>query len=330
MTITQAIDIMRSGTREEKWRVCGNIVRKCFIGYPMNIAWIIRICWNYTRYVTYEKKSTEITYDVWVSQFKKRFGKTPPVHNTEFAARENLGLMAQFTRHNELDSFPLPGGYSLVLPPVANARDTAVNDLREILVEKIYEHNSVDLRQNDVVIDCGANIGLFSLMAFHRIGNQGRLIAIEPVPSIRAVLERNLSQADGQTFYHIFDRPVFSDSRAMTLSVDEDVFTMHHLDMGPSPASKGPGIKVQTTTIDELIKELGLTRVDFIKMDIEGAEMGALAGAASTLKQWKPRLAISAYHLIDDFYQIPRLIHKLNPSYHIYVSRGRSPMCYAW
>jgi hypothetical protein len=106
---------------------------------------------------------------------------------------------------------------------------------------------------------------------------------------------------------------------------------MHHLDVNRSRLeTKGSALSVQTTTIDEMAKTFQWPRVDFIKMDIEGAEMDALAGAATTLKRWKPRLAISAYHLFDDFYEIPRRIYKINPSYHIEVRRGLSPMCYAW
>jgi len=57
------------------------------------------------------------------------------------------------------------------------------------------------------------------------------------------------------------------------------------------------------------VSELKLERVDFIKMDIEGAERRALAGAYSTLKKYRPRLAIAAYHLPDDPEIIPRVVN---------------------
>jgi methyltransferase FkbM-like protein len=69
------------------------------------------------------------------------------------------------------------------------------------------------------------------------------------------------------------------------------------------------------TTIDELVAELNLTRVDFIKMDIEGAEKNALRGARQTLGRFRPRLAISAEHLPDDDTAIPALVRTLQPSY---------------
>ena len=66
------------------------------------------------------------------------------------------------------------------------------------------------------------------------------------------------------------------------------------------------GTQVLLTTIDKIVEELQLERVDFIKMDIEGAERKALAGARNTLAERKPRLALAGYHLEDDQTKIPR------------------------
>jgi hypothetical protein len=69
------------------------------------------------------------------------------------------------------------------------------------------------------------------------------------------------------------------------------------------------------TTIDHLVSARGLNQVDFIKMDIEGSEQQALAGASGTLMQFKPRLAIASYHRIDDHLRIPEIVLKANPAY---------------
>jgi len=64
-------------------------------------------------------------------------------------------------------------------------------------------------------------------------------------------------------------------------------------------------VKVPLTTVDDLVSELKLRRVDFIKMDIAGAEKRALLGARSTLVTYTPRLVIAAEHLPDDGEAIP-------------------------
>ncbi|WP_082420424.1 FkbM family methyltransferase [Paenibacillus sp. A3] len=73
--------------------------------------------------------------------------------------------------------------------------------------------------------------------------------------------------------------------------------------------------KVQTLAIDDLVMKYGLDRVDFIKMDIEGAEMNALKGAVQTISKFRPILAISIYHQISDFQDVPNFITRLCEDY---------------
>ena len=198
-------------------------------------------------------------------------------------------------------------------------------------MEGIYEYDGVQLREGDVIFDCGANIGLFSIVALNRIGPSGRLVALEPEPSVRAVLESNLSRNCQIKAHSVLNCALYSDRRSMKLAVNHKAFTMHRLETAGTPSNADDEIiRVQTTTIDDLVADLRLPKVDFIKMDIEGAEIAALKGAKTTLQTWKPRLAISAYHAFDDLYEIPQLIYRINPAYQVYVRRDLSPICYAW
>ncbi|MDF1884391.1 FkbM family methyltransferase [Sulfurimonas sp. SAG-AH-194-C21] len=65
---------------------------------------------------------------------------------------------------------------------------------------------------------------------------------------------------------------------------------------------------------------------NFIKMDIEGAEIDALIGAEKTIQKYKPNLAICLYHKPEDLWEIPLLIHKIEPSYDMYI-RVHEDMC---
>jgi hypothetical protein len=73
--------------------------------------------------------------------------------------------------------------------------------------------------------------------------------------------------------------------------------------------------QVQATTIDQMVEDLGLPGVDFIKMDIEGAEQHALLGAARTLRRYQPRLGLAAYHRRDDHAVLSATILAANPAY---------------
>lgn len=79
--------------------------------------------------------------------------------------------------------------------------------------------------------------------------------------------------------------------------------------------------KVEVTSIDKFCSENSVIP-DFIKMDIEGAEALALIGARETIKKYKPTLAISAYHKVEDNYKLPLLIKSLNKDYKFYMQRA--------
>ena len=71
--------------------------------------------------------------------------------------------------------------------------------------------------------------------------------------------------------------------------------------------------------IDDLVAKERLESVDFIKLDVEGAELLALKGAKQTLKQFRSTLAISLYHNLDDFVTIPAFLRELEVGYEFYL-----------
>ena len=77
--------------------------------------------------------------------------------------------------------------------------------------------------------------------------------------------------------------------------------------------------KVSTITIDNLVVEHKLHKLDFIKMDIEGAEMNALKGAIHSITTFRPTLAIAIYHQISDFVNVMKFINDLNLGYQFYL-----------
>jgi FkbM family methyltransferase len=158
-----------------------------------------------------------------------------------------------------------------------------------------------------VVIDCGANIGAFTRRAL-TLG-ASRVIAFEPTPDLVEALKRTFAGDDRVT---IVPKGVWDEESQMRLSVvpglsEGNTFVLHpELEMGPV---------VPLTTIDHVMAELHVAKVDFIKLDIEGAERRALRGAKATLLSSHPRLAIEGHHLPDDPVVLPALVRKLAPTY---------------
>jgi FkbM family methyltransferase len=72
---------------------------------------------------------------------------------------------------------------------------------------------------------------------------------------------------------------------------------------------------IDTISLDNIIN----SKVDFIKLDIEGAEVEAINGAKNIIEKYKPKLAICIYHKQTDFINIPKIIMELNPDYKVYL-----------
>lgn len=81
-------------------------------------------------------------------------------------------------------------------------------------------------------------------------------------------------------------------------------------------------LKSKLVRLDDILSE---DKVTFIKMDIEGAEYGALKSSVKIIKEQAPKLAICTYHLLQDLWEIPLFIKKVNPHYKLYM-RHHSPI----
>ena len=87
----------------------------------------------------------------------------------------------------------------------------------------------------------------------------------------------------------------------------------------------GQGKETQMRALDSVLSGRPCT---YLKMDVEGAEREAIAGAEKTIRQYAPKLNIAAYHRSEDFFQLPLLIHALQPSYRLYLRHH--PYVPAW
>ena len=92
-----------------------------------------------------------------------------------------------------------------------------------------------------------------------------------------------------------------------------------------------PASKKNAITIDKFVEENNIEKIDYIKMDVEGAERTILEGAIKTIKKFKPHLAIAIYHggklFMEDFYDIPLFIKNIMGEDYQYYIRTFSPWC---
>lgn len=156
---------------------------------------------------------------------------------------------------------------------------------QEIVWKGLFEPETVQvfaalLTPGMTVLDLGANVGQYTLIAARRVGSQGRVHAFEPTPHVAAKLRRNIA-LNGLANVVINEAAVSDQSGETTLYFEEDAGENSILSNGVST----PSVKVPTVTLDEHVCRHGLTRVDVMKVDIEGAELMALRGGRALLSQ---------------------------------------------
>ena len=176
------------------------------------------------------------------------------------------------------------------------------------------------VEQDDIVIDCGSNIGLFSIVTAKHCA---KVYAFECVPNIYQYISKISEKYKNIV---LVKKAVGAYSGKVKFSMDNDLNTNNRIIQGDKDDIKNSSF-VSITTIDDFVKEYGLNKVDFIKADIEGAERDMLRGAKETLKKYAPKLSICEYHMPDDPEVLENIIYDANPNY---IIRHNKKKLYAY
>lgn len=181
-----------------------------------------------------------------------------------------------------------------------------------------YENDFVKIDPGDVVLDCGGCWGDTALLFAHKCAPDGMVYSFEFIERNIDVFHKNLDlNPDLKPLIKICPNPVAERSGLPIPVVDKGT---------ASTINSQEGVEYQdvvySVSIDDFVKQEQLERVDLIKMDIEGAEMAALNGAAETIKRFRPKLAIAVYHKSDDIWSIPLSIVEMLPDYTMYLKHN--------
>ena len=187
--------------------------------------------------------------------------------------------------------------------------------LNEIIIQDQY-HVAELLKKNDIVIDVGANIGLFSIQGAE-YAPEATFYALEPSDDAFVALERNAApyrnitcvksalgeQQGSRRMTHV------AGAMASSLLEDSPFVSRYSKNVLHSQET------VPVVTLDEFVAQKKLPRVDFIKIDTEGYERFVLRGARETIRRYKPIIVMSAYHNADDKTVLPAIIKDVAPEY---------------
>jgi FkbM family methyltransferase len=149
-----------------------------------------------------------------------------------------------------------------------------------------YISNELDICPGDWVIDAGACEGFFTHLALQKGAN---VLAIEPVPELAGALNQTFAEEIENGRVQVLQSGISDETSEMRLTVASEAAYC-------SKADPFGDVVVPVFTVDEIIKRKLVPRVDFLKMDVEGMEVRALAGAAETMHSHSPKLSIAVYH----------------------------------
>jgi FkbM family methyltransferase len=156
-----------------------------------------------------------------------------------------------------------------------------------------FEHR-YRVKLGDVVIDAGAFNGILMSIFALQVGPSGRVLAFEPDAINQRKTMRN---------WELNGRPANVEIVLAGLwNCETEIEFCERGALGSSAFWDGPGgamVKIHTKTLDQVVAERKLDRVDFVKMNIEGAEIKALEGARNTIRRFKPHFAISSDHFVN-------------------------------
>jgi len=230
--------------------------------------------------------------------------------------------------HFILEKFDLSSiGYNIKL--FFSEVGIAIDYVAEQYAFKIGNKTIIQADKGDTVLDIGGCWGDTALYFADKVGGSGKVYSFEFIPDNIKLHNINTGFNQGlKKIIELVQNPVSNISDVPIYFKDNGPGSKIELE----PFDEQTGSTV-TISLDDFVKANNISKVDFIKMDIEGAEPFALEGAIETIKKFRPKLAIAIYHSMEDFINIPKWIRDLDLDYNLflghYTIHAEETICFA-
>ncbi len=174
-----------------------------------------------------------------------------------------------------------------------------------------YRYKNTDVENGEIILDIGTAEGLFPLVVIDKCEH---IYMVEPSKVFCNALIQTFSEYSNKTTF--FNNAVGS--------IDDEVYFNEDSLAGQISENQTDGGKIQLRKIDTLMKDKKIT---FLKADIEGFEQEMLLGAENTIKNNKPKIAVTTYHKENNPLEIINLIKSYVPEYNFFIKgiHGEEP-----
>ena len=216
--------------------------------------------------------------------------------------KRQLYEFARCTRHNWLHLHRFSIGYRgddlwTIRHNQGELRSTTYPYLAMHDIEGYMKNGEWSLEPGMVVVDAGGCLGEFTLYASQCVGETGRVIMLEPDAANIEQAARNFAANGNPSNITVLKAGLWNAKG--TIRFTTGLSAQSSIVDETTPAGGGKIVEIPTTTLADLVTDLNLSRLDFVKMDIEGAELEAISAAKLLPAGMKPRYAIASYHLRD-------------------------------
>ncbi len=224
----------------------------------------------------------------------KAFFKVAPAGAAEFLYTKVLKPRPLRTITNYILTFLIPekiflDGATFYLnqkdPVVSGALLLGAFEKYEIILFKQY------LKEGTAVLDIGANIGYYTVLAAMAVGTGGRVISFEPEPVNHSYLQKNIT-ANNLVNVTAVETALSNANGMLTLHLNDDNKGRHSL---VDYQDTKDVVQVEAMTLDSFLKKENIKKVDVIKMDVEGAEGLVIEGMSETLAVVSPVMFVEFF-----------------------------------
>ena len=203
----------------------------------------------------------------------------------------------------------IPEKIIVQLPSSKNKIEIRKDDwviLGELYEDKVYPEEL--LQEGMMVVDVGGHVGIYSLMAFEKVGERGKVIVAEPEGSNFTQLQKNIAM---NKIFNIFPFQValsnYCGTGKLYLHSRMAKHTLLALEKGNTTE------EVQVLTLDALLRQAKVTKVDLVKIDAEGAELEILKGGEKTIQDNpKIKFIIASYHYPEEEQKVVEFLEEKN------------------
>lgn len=226
-------------------------------------------------------KSKSILFSAFKKVYRllwgRGLGKVPGAYRIQ-------GLIFELLWPNKENIIEIQGSKMCVNPgyklPKSYKRTFQAYTLSGIWEELTTEMFKKAIKEGDVVVDLGANLGYYTLLAARLVGKRGRVYAFEPEPINYSLLLKNI-EINGYDNIVAMQKAVSDTTGTVRLFLDNTDTGAHTI---YEPDDKREFIEIESVILDELFKDKKHP-INVIKMDIEGAEMAALTGMDRIIRE---------------------------------------------